>query len=75
MSRLNARIAQLSAELNTVRHCQDSTFNELMLPDKFDKFDAFSSTDMIYQASDGFYDKGGANFHSDFALHSFEDSL
>lgn len=74
VSRLNGRIAQLSAELSVVRHCQNSTFNEVILPERFDKFDAFSTTDLMYQASDGFFDKG-LNNGSDFTMYSFEDSL
>ena len=58
-----------------VRQCQDSSFGELMMPDKFDKFDAFSSTDMIYHAGDNYYDKGPMDLNSEFALNSFEDSL
>lgn len=74
VSRLNARIAHLSSELSTIRHCQDPTFNEVVLPERFDKFDAFSSTDLMYQASDGFFDKG-LDTGSDFTMYSFEDSL
>ncbi|KAK5947459.1 hypothetical protein PMZ80_001609 [Knufia obscura] len=75
VSRLNSRIAELSTELTAVRHCQDSSFGDLMISDKFDKFDAFSSTDMIYNPSDTYYDKGPIDLNSEFALHSFEDSL
>ncbi len=46
-----------------------------MISDKFDKFDAFSSTDMIYNTSDTYYDKGPIDLNPEFALHSFEDSL
>lgn len=74
VSRLNARIAHLSAELSAMQHCQHPTINEVALPERFDKFDAFSSTDLIYQASDGFFDKG-LDTGSDFAMYSFEDSL
>lgn len=75
MSRLNGRIAELSTELNALRHCQDGSFSDLMISDKFDKFDAFSSTDMIYNGGDTYYDKGPIDLNSEFALHSFEDSL
>lgn len=74
VSRLNARIAQLSAELSAVRHCQDTTFNDVMLPERFDKFDAFPSTDLMYQASDGFFPKG-LDVGADFSLYSLEDTL
>ena len=58
-----------------MRQCPDSSFSDLMISDKFDKFDAFSSTDMIYNPSDTYYDKGPVDLNSEFALHSFEDSL
>lgn len=74
VSRLKARIVQLSAELSVVRHCQNPTFNEVILPERFDKFDAFSTTDLMYPASDGFFDKG-LDAISNFAMCSFEDSL
>lgn len=75
MSLLNSRISELSAELNALRHCQDNTFNDMMIPDKFDKFDAFSSTDLMYNAGDTYYDKGPIDISAEFALHNFEDSL
>jgi len=75
VSRLNGRITELSTELNALRHCQDGSFSDLMISDKFDKFDAFSSTDMIYNGGDTYYDKGPIDLNSEFALHSFEDSL
>lgn len=75
VSRLNVRISELSAELIAFRHCQDPTFGDLMAPDKFEKFDAFSSTDMLYNPGDGCYDKGPVGMSSEFTLHSFEDSL
>lgn len=47
-----------------------------MISEKFDKFDAFSSTDMIYHANgDTYYDKGPINLQHEFGLNSFEDSL
>lgn len=78
VSRLHARVAQLSAELNIIRNFQDPALTEMMLPakfDRFDKFDAFSSSDMLYTASDGFYNKADVTFPADFSLHPFEDSL
>ncbi|KAK5081897.1 hypothetical protein LTR70_006516 [Exophiala xenobiotica] len=76
VSRLNSRIAELSTELTTMRQCQDSSFSDLITSDKFDKFDAFSSTNtVIYNTSDTYYDKGPFDLNSEFALHSFEGSL
>ncbi|KIW39143.1 uncharacterized protein PV06_08945 [Exophiala oligosperma] len=75
VSRLTGRISQLNAELNTLRSCQDQSFSDMLMPDKFDKFDAFSSTDILYNGTDSYVDKNAADVNSEFALHSFEDSL
>lgn len=46
------------------------------MPEKFDKFDAFSAQDMLYNSSsDSYFEKSAADLNSEFALHSFEDSL
>lgn len=76
VSKLNGRISELTAELNTLRTCQDQSFSEMLMPDKFDKFDAFSTHDnMIYNGPDCYFDKNAVDINSEFALHSFEDSL
>ena len=75
MSRLNHKIAALHTELNALRTCQDQPFSEMLMPDKFDKFDAFSSHDMIYNGPEVYFDKNAVDLNSEFALHSFEDSL
>lgn len=71
---MNSRIAQLSAELNTARHCQDAAFNDVMIPDRFDKFDAFASTDLIYQSNNGYYQRG-LDIGTGFSMYPLEDSL
>lgn len=43
--------------------------------DKFDKFDAFSAHDMLYNGPEVYFDKNAVDLNSEFALHSFEDSL
>jgi predicted nuclease with TOPRIM domain len=75
VTRLNNRIADLNGELNSLRSCQDQSFSEMLMPDKFDKFDAFSATDMLYNGPDCYFDKNAVDLNSEFALHSFEDSL
>lgn len=70
---MNARIAQLSTELNAVRQCQDPTFNEVVIPGRFDKFDAFPSTDLMYQ-NNGYFHKG-FDLGTGFAIYPLEDSL
>jgi hypothetical protein len=74
VSRLNARISELNAELGALRTCQDQSFSDMLMPDKFTKFDAFGGHDM-YNGSDSYFDKSAADLNSEFALHSFEDSL
>lgn len=71
VSRLNARISELNTELNALRSCQDQSFSEMLLPNKFDKFDAFSAHDMLYTGSGS----SSSNLNSDFGLQSFEESL
>ncbi|KAI1614945.1 hypothetical protein EDD37DRAFT_650048 [Exophiala viscosa] len=75
VTRLNNRIVDLNGELNTLRNCQDQSFSEMLMPDKFDKFDAFSATDMLYNGPGCYFDKNAVDLNSEFALHSFEDSL
>ncbi|KIW12168.1 hypothetical protein PV08_09443 [Exophiala spinifera] len=75
VGRLTGRISELNAELNALRACQDQSFSEMLMPDKFDKFDAFSSTGILYHPSDSYFDKNAPDLNSEFALHSFEDSL
>ncbi len=75
VGKLNNRIAELNAELNALRTCQDQSFSEMLMPDKFDKFDAFSAHDMLYNGPDAYFDKSAVDLNSEFALHSFEDSL
>ena len=47
----------------------------MLIPDKFDKFDAFSAHDMLYDGPESYFDKSAADVNSEFALHSFEESL
>ncbi|ETI20648.1 hypothetical protein G647_06990 [Cladophialophora carrionii CBS 160.54] len=76
VSKLNGRISELTAELNALRSCQDQSFSEMLMPDKFDKFDAFSTPDnMLYNGPECYFDKNAVDLNSEFALHSFEDSL
>ncbi|RMZ88487.1 hypothetical protein DV736_g4283, partial [Chaetothyriales sp. CBS 134916] len=75
VSRLNSKITKLTSELNAIRSCQDQSFSEIVLPDKFDKFDAFPSHEMLYNGSEVYFDKTAVDVNSQFALHSFEDSL
>jgi hypothetical protein len=75
VTRLNNRIAELSTELSALRSSQDQPFSEMLMPDKFDKFDAFSTTDLVYNGPDCYFDKNAVDLNSEFALHSFEDSL
>lgn len=73
VSRLNAKITELSAEINIVQNCQDADYGELMMPGKFDKFDAFSSTGMV--GFETYYDRRSMEINTDFSLNLFEDSL
>lgn len=75
VSRLNARISELNTELMALRSVQDQSFSEMLLPDKFDKFDAFSAHDIVYNGPEGYFDKSAADLNAEFSLHSFEDSL
>lgn len=76
VTKLNSRISELSSELNALRTCQDQSFSEMLMPDKFDKFDAFSTPDnMLYNGPECYFDKNAVDLNSEFALHSFEDSL
>jgi len=78
VSKLNGRISELTAELTALRSGPDQSFSEMLMPDKFDKFDkfdAFSAHDVLYNGSEGYFDKHAADLNSEFALHSFEDSL
>jgi predicted nuclease with TOPRIM domain len=75
VSRLNGKISELTTELNTLRNCPDQSFSEMLTPDKFDKFDAFSAHDTIYNGPECYFDREAADLNSEFALHSFEDSL
>lgn len=52
-------MAELFTELNTMRQCRDSSFDDHIISDKFNKFDAFSSTDtIVYSISDTYFGKG-----------------
>lgn len=72
---MNSKISDLASELNTVRHCTETTYNDMMIPEKFDKFDAFSTSDFIYNPGGTYYDKGPVMATTDFGLHEFEESL
>ncbi|EXJ92082.1 hypothetical protein A1O3_00632 [Capronia epimyces CBS 606.96] len=75
VAKLNNRIAELTTEINSLRSCQDQSFSDMLLPDKFDKFDAFSGHDMLHDGPDCYFDKTAVDLNSEFSLHSFEDSL
>jgi len=75
VGKLNNRIAELTAELNALRSCQDQSFSDMLMPDKFDKFDAFSAHDVLCNGPECYFDKSAVDLNSEFALHSFEDSL
>lgn len=75
MTRLTNRISELNAELEALRSCQDQSFSDMLMPEKFEKFDAFSGHDMYYNGPEVYFDKNAVDMNSEFALHSFEDSL
>jgi predicted nuclease with TOPRIM domain len=75
VTKLTTRISELNAELEALRTCADQSFSDLMSPDKFEKFDAFSGHDMLYNGPECYFDKNAVDLNSEFALHSFEDSL
>jgi len=50
------------------------------MPDKFDKFDAFSahhvgSGEMLYNGPESYFDKSAVDLNEGLALSGFEDSL
>jgi predicted nuclease with TOPRIM domain len=76
VSKLNNRISELDAELTTLRSCHDRSYDDMLMPDRFDKFDhfdAFSLHDTLY--SGPYLDKSGVDLDSESAYHNFEDSL
>jgi len=76
VTKLNNRISELTAELNALRSCQDQSFSDMLVTEKFDKFDAFSAqSNIVYSGPDCYLNKNTVNLNSKFALHSFEDSL
>ncbi|KAL2437189.1 hypothetical protein ABEF95_016734 [Exophiala dermatitidis] len=75
VTKLNNRIAELTTELGTLRSCQDQSFSEMLIPDKFDKFDAFGAHDMLYNRSDSYADATALDFDSEFPLDSLGGSL
>jgi len=83
VSKLNSRIRELTAEVQALRSTSSSQaqpFSDLLPPDKFDKFDAFSCPgDMLYDgpAADASYldGSGGGMDSQQFDLHEFEESL
>ncbi|EXJ93742.1 hypothetical protein A1O1_02135 [Capronia coronata CBS 617.96] len=75
VTRLNNQIAELSAEVNALRSCQDQSFSDMLMPDKFEKFDAFFGHDLPGNGPDCYFDKTTIDLNSEFSLHSFEDSL
>jgi AP-1-like transcription factor len=75
VTKLNDRIAELNAELQALQTCADQSFSELLTPDKFEKFDAFSGPDLFYSGPECYFDKNAVEFNADLSLHSFEDSL
>lgn len=81
VAKLNSRIAELNSELQTLQSCSSSTadqsFSELLTPDKFEKFDAFSGgPDLFYNGPECYFDKNAVDFNADLALGAFDpDSL
>jgi AP-1-like factor len=75
VTKLNHRIAELNSELQTLQSCTDQSFSELLTPDKFEKFDAFSGPDLFYNGPECYFNKNAVDFNADLALNSFEDSL
>lgn len=76
MSRLKARIAELSTEIDVIRHFQGSSYGELLFPERFDKFDAFFSTGTVNsQPNETTCDGGSANTDIGLSLDLFENSL
>ena len=48
----------------------------MIMPDKFEKLNAFSTpNNLLYIGPKCYFNKNAVNLNSEFALHSFEDSL
>ena len=72
---MTSRIAELNSELESLRSCADQTFSDLLVPEKFEKFDAFSGHEIYHNGPECYLDKNAVDLNSEYALHSFEDSL
>ena len=76
VTKLQNRIAELNTELQTLQLCANQSYSELLTPDKFEKFDAFSGgPDLFYNGPECYFDKNAVDFNAGLSLHSFEDSL
>lgn len=86
VAKLNTRIAELNAELTSLRpysshpphshsHLQDQSFSEMLMPDKFEKFDAFSAHDTLYDEPECSFDNNTVNLDSEVSIHAFENAL
>ena len=72
MSKLNARIAELNSEIDTLRSSGDVSFSDFLLPDKFD---AVPGSDLYYTGPECYFDKNAVGLTSELALSALEDSL
>ena len=59
--KLNARIQELTSELNRVRSTNDVPYNEMMMPEKFD---AIPRTDVAYSGPEFYFDRGVMNMQA-----------
>lgn len=72
MCKLNARIQELNAELDSLRTSQDLSFSEFLTPDKFD---AVPGADLFYSGPEYYFDKSAVDLNSELALSALEDTL
>jgi len=66
---------ELAIEITAMREAQNSFFSDLMVSDKFDDFDVFSSIGIIYNNNDAYRSNGLSETNSTFTLCSFKESL
>jgi len=72
VSKLNARIQDLTSELEMIRSSNDMSFSELLTPEKFD---AIPGSDMMYSGPEFYFDKGVMDPNSEFSLNQLDDAL
>ena len=75
VSRLRTRMLELFTELTAARGTQDSPFSDLMVSDKFDKLDVFSSIGIVYNYTDLYRNNGLGEVISTSARCPFGNSL